>query len=93
MRRELFHMVGRGSNGVVRDKQRRLWTRPPRGVHVDGYVADTAASVDLSEDGRWTPLVKASADALAAAIATVGSGVRVGEIGAAIEKTIEAAGF
>jgi methionyl aminopeptidase len=63
------------------------------GVHVDGYVADTAASVDLSEDGRWTPLVKASADALAAAIATVGSGVRVGEIGAAIEKTIEAAGF
>ncbi|MAB80426.1 MAG: type II methionyl aminopeptidase [Planctomycetes bacterium] len=63
------------------------------GVHVDGYVADTAASVDLSEDGRWAPLVKASADALAAAIATVGSGVRVGEIGAAIEETIEAAGF
>ena len=37
------------------------------GVHVDGYVADTALSVDLSEDGRWTPLCQASKDALAAA--------------------------
>ena len=63
------------------------------GVHVDGYVADTAASVDLSEDGRWTPLIQASADALAAAIATVGDTVPVGEIGAAVERTITAAGF
>ena len=63
------------------------------GVHVDGYIADTATSVDLSSDGRWTPLVKASADALAAAIATVGPGVAVGDVGAAIERTITAAGF
>jgi methionyl aminopeptidase len=63
------------------------------GVHVDGYIADTACSVDLSKDGRWTPLVKASSDALAAAIAAVGPGVRVGEVGAAIERTIMAAGF
>jgi len=63
------------------------------GVHVDGYIADTATSVDLSSDGRWTPLVKASADALAAAIATVGAGVKVSDVGAAIERTILAAGF
>jgi methionyl aminopeptidase len=63
------------------------------GVHVDGYIGDTACSVDLSSDGRWKPLVKASADALAAAIATVGDGVQVGAIGAAIERTIEGAGF
>jgi methionyl aminopeptidase len=63
------------------------------GVHVDGYIADTATSVDLSTDGRWTPLVQASADALAAAIATVGAGVPVGEVGAAIERTILAAGY
>lgn len=63
------------------------------GAHVDGYIADSAASVDLSTDGRWTPLVQASQDALAAAIATVGDGVPVGEVGAAIERTIEAAGF
>ena len=63
------------------------------GVHVDGYIADTATSVDLSNDGRWTPLIRASSDALAAAIATVEAGVPVGEIGAAIERTILAAGF
>jgi methionyl aminopeptidase len=63
------------------------------GVHVDGYVADTAASVDLSGDGRWKALIQASADALAAAIATVERGVRVGKLGAAIERTIVAAGF
>lgn len=63
------------------------------GVHVEGYVADTAISVDLSEDRRWSALIKASADALAAAIATVGPGVRVGQVGAAIERTIMAAGY
>ncbi|MBK7642413.1 MAG: type II methionyl aminopeptidase [Planctomycetes bacterium] len=63
------------------------------GVHVDGYVADTAASIDLSKDKRWTPLVEASKSALAAAIATVGVGVPVGEVGGAIERTILKAGF
>jgi methionyl aminopeptidase len=63
------------------------------GVHVDGYVADTAASVDLSADGRWAKLIRASADALAAAIATVADGVPVGEVGGAIERTIVAAGY
>ena len=63
------------------------------GVHVDGYVADTAATVDLSSDKRWTPLVESARSALAAAIATVGDGVPVGEIGGAIERTILKAGF
>ncbi|MDF1837173.1 MAG: type II methionyl aminopeptidase [Planctomycetota bacterium] len=63
------------------------------GVHVDGYIGDTACTVDLSTDGRWTPLIKASEEALAAAIAHVEPGRPVGEIGAAIERTIMAAGF
>lgn len=63
------------------------------GVHVDGYICDTATTVDLSNDGRWTPLIHASRDALNAAIATVRDGVHVGDIGAAIERTILAAGF
>ena len=63
------------------------------GVHVDGYVADTATTVDLSSDGRWKALIQASSDALAAAIATVEDGVSVGEIGAAVERTIVAAGY
>ncbi len=63
------------------------------GVHVDGYIADTACTVDLSDDGRWKRLIQASSDALAAAIATVADGVEVGEIGAAVERTIMAAGY
>lgn len=63
------------------------------GVHVDGWIADTACTIDLSPDGRWKGLVKASADALAAAIATVGDGVAVGDVGAAVERTITRAGF
>ena len=63
------------------------------GVHVDGYIADTACTVDLSADERWTPLVTASADALGAAIATVGEGVPVRDVGHVIEQTITAAGF
>jgi len=63
------------------------------GVHVDGYIGDTACSVDLSPDGQWQGLVQASADALRAAIATVGVGVSVGDVGRAIERTIQAAGF
>ena len=63
------------------------------GVHVDGWVADTAATVDLSEDKRWTPLIDSARNALAAAIATIGDRVPVGDLGAAIERTILAAGF
>jgi methionyl aminopeptidase len=63
------------------------------GVHVDGYICDTAATVDLSADGRWGGVCKASRDALTAAIAVVGDGVPVGEVGAAVEQTITAAGY
>jgi len=63
------------------------------GVHVDGYVADTATTVDLSPDGRWGGLIQASADALKAAIATVGPEVPVRDVGAVVERTITVAGF
>ena len=68
-------------------------TKVDLGVHVDGYVADTACTVDLSADKRWTPLIKSSADALAAAIASIEDGVPVSELGGAIERTIMAAGY
>jgi methionyl aminopeptidase len=63
------------------------------GVHVDGYIADTAASVDLSADGRWTALINSSRSALAAAIATIRNDVQLADIGGAIERTILAAGY
>jgi len=60
------------------------------GVHVDGYIADAATTVDLS----GTPeLVEAAEEALAAAIDAAGPGVPVGEIGAEIEDVIDAYGY
>ena len=63
------------------------------GVHVDGYVADTAATVDLSKDKRWTPLIESARNALSAAILSVKDGVELSEVGGAIERTILAAGY
>ncbi len=60
------------------------------GVHIDGYIADTALTVDL---GDHTKLVDASRSALSAAIALVKPGARVGDLGAAIQRTIESAGY
>ena len=60
------------------------------GVHIDGYVADTAMTVDL---GHNTLLVEASRSALNAALALVKPGIRTGELGAAVQNEIEKRGF
>ncbi|WP_292365576.1 MULTISPECIES: type II methionyl aminopeptidase [unclassified Methanoculleus] len=60
------------------------------GIHVDGYIADTAMTVDLGDHGA---LVEASRAALEAAIAAVRPGVAAGELGAAIQAAIEEHGY
>lgn len=60
------------------------------GVHVDGYIADTAVSVNL---GGWDELVKASQDARDAALRLVAPGVSTAELGRAIQEAITAYGF
>jgi methionyl aminopeptidase len=60
------------------------------GVHVDGWLADTAVTVDLSGN---PDLKDASAEALDAALETVEAGVQTGEIGAAVEEVIEGYGY
>ena len=60
------------------------------GVHVDGYIADAAVTVDLSGNPE---LVEASEEALDAALDAVGPGVRTGEVGAEIEDVIRGYGF
>jgi methionyl aminopeptidase len=60
------------------------------GVHVDGYIADTAVTVDLSGN---PDLVKASETALEDAIKMVRAGVSTADIGAAIEAAIDGFGF
>jgi methionyl aminopeptidase len=60
------------------------------GVHVDGYIADAAVTVDLSGHPE---LVEASQVALDAALELVEPGVNTSEIGAAIEKAIMGYGY
>lgn len=60
------------------------------GVHVDGYIADSAVTVDLSGN---SDIVKASEAALAAAIDIIKPGVSTGEMGAAIEESIRSYGL
>lgn len=60
------------------------------GVHVDGYIADAAVTVDYTDNRE---LVEASEQALEAAVETVGPGVEVGTIGAEIEAVIDGYGY
>jgi len=60
------------------------------GVHVDGYIADAAITVDLSGHPE---LVEASQAALSAAIELVTPGVNTADIGVAIEQAITGYGF
>jgi methionyl aminopeptidase len=60
------------------------------GVHVDGWLADTAVTVDLAGEDD---LVAASEEALDAALELVEPGVHTGELGAAIEETIDGYGY
>ncbi len=60
------------------------------GAHVDGYIADTAITVDL---GDHEDLVKAAEEALKNAIEVIHAGVNTAEISAAIYDTITDFGF
>jgi methionyl aminopeptidase len=60
------------------------------GVHVDGWLADCAITVDLSGNPE---LKEASAEALAAALDLVEAGVTTSELGAEIEAVIEGYGY
>ncbi len=56
------------------------------GIHLDGYIADTACSIDL---GTSPLLVEASVAARDAAIQAVRPGVTIGELGTIIAAEIE----
>ncbi|WP_018256193.1 type II methionyl aminopeptidase [Halomicrobium katesii] len=60
------------------------------GVHIDGWLADTAVTVDLSGNDE---LKTAADEALAAALETIEAGVETGEVGAAIEDAIDGYGY
>lgn len=61
------------------------------GVHLDGYIADTAFTVRVGmEDDE---LIEASKEALENAISVIKAGVKINEIGKVIEETIRGYGF
>ncbi|WP_456472270.1 type II methionyl aminopeptidase [Methanocaldococcus sp.] len=61
------------------------------GVHVDGYIADTAVTVDLSNS--YKDLVKASEDALREVINNIEIPMNIGEMGRIIEEVIKSYGY
>ena len=62
------------------------------GVHIDGFIGgDNALTVDLS--GENEDLVKASREALNNAIKIIKPGIKISEIGKAIQETIQSFGF
>lgn len=60
------------------------------GVHLEGYIADTALTIDL---GDHDLLIEASRAALDMAISLVQPGITVGVLGQAIQHEIESRGF
>jgi len=63
------------------------------GVHVDGWIADTAFSLDLENDEENKNLISASEKALENAIKIIKKEIPLREIGSIIQKTIESKGF
>lgn len=60
------------------------------GVHIDGYIGDTAITISL---GGYEDLIDASKKALREAIRIIRPGVKISEISDIIQKTIESFGF
>lgn len=61
------------------------------GVAVNGYIADTAYTIDLS--GKYEKMLKANEEALNNAIKIIKAGVKISEIGKIIEETIKNSGY
>ncbi len=62
------------------------------GVHIDGWVVDTATTVNVGGTGNGR-MVEAARQALAAAIQACKPGIPVRDVSAAIERAITSAGF
>ena len=62
------------------------------GAHIDGYISDTAVTVEVGTN-QWESLIEASAEALKNAIKAIRPGIRVTDIGRVIEETISFYGY
>jgi methionyl aminopeptidase len=62
------------------------------GVHIDGWVVDTATTVNVGGEGNGR-MIEAARQALAAAVQACKPGIPVKEVSTAIERAITGAGF
>ncbi len=62
------------------------------GVHMDGYIADTALTVEVTTN-RWQELIMAPTQALDMVIDSIKPGVKVSDLGAIIERVIRSKGY
>ncbi len=63
------------------------------GVHVDGWIADTAFSMDLENSEENKKLIEASEQALLKAQETIKENISANEIGKKVSEVIESKGF
>jgi len=62
------------------------------GSHVDGYIADTAITIEV-ETHEYADMIKASSDALDAAVDLMEAGINLSKIGKTVEETIKSHGY
>ncbi len=62
------------------------------GAHVDGYIADTAITVEVGTN-NYEDMIKASSGALDVAINTIKAGIDLFEIGKTVQDTIMSYGY
>jgi methionyl aminopeptidase len=63
------------------------------GTHVEGFIADTAFTIDLTDNNEHKDMIKATENALAQAQKIITKDITLSEIGSTIHKAITDAGF
>ncbi|MBS3075760.1 type II methionyl aminopeptidase [Candidatus Pacearchaeota archaeon] len=63
------------------------------GIQINGFIADTAFSMDLTPEKKYKELIKASEEALENALNLLNKNPSLTEIGKTIKETIEKKGF
>jgi methionyl aminopeptidase len=77
--------------GDTKRVPRKSLVKVDMGVHVDGYVTDTAVTVSFNPE--YDVLVKTAEEALKTAVTMIRPEMSTSKIGAMIEKTIKSRGF
>ena len=62
------------------------------GTHIDGYIADTAATIEVGTK-KYNDMIKASDEGLKTAIEIIGPDVELSKLGKAVQETIKNHGF